>query len=78
MTSIEVVVIVRSQVYLHCDLIRSFLNFYADQDLYPELFQGNAFYININNLKELQDHLNYIVKTINSSDVESLVSMNFN
>jgi hypothetical protein len=44
MTSIEVVVIVRSQVYLHCDLIRSFLNFYADQDLYPELFQGNALY----------------------------------
>jgi hypothetical protein len=50
LTSFEVVMIVHSQVYTHSDLLRSFLNFYADEQLYPQLFDGSAFYLRIQDI----------------------------
>lgn len=77
LTSMEVVLIVNTQVYLHCDLLRSFLNFYADNNLYPELFEGKAFYTYIRDIQELQAHINFAVSAINESSQQSFINMNF-
>ncbi len=39
--------ITNTRVYIDSSMVRSFLTFYADQDLYPEVFDGLAYYIKI-------------------------------
>ena len=77
LTSFEVVIIVHSQVYLHGDLLRSFLNFYADYELYPDLFTGGAFYLNVQDISEVRDHINYIFEQITKSSNETLVDIHY-
>ena len=53
------------------------MNFYADQQTYPDLFTGERFYLQINNITELQEHINYVMDTIDSAEDESFIKMDF-
>ncbi len=46
----QVYLVVTSHMYLRGSLNRSFLQFYADDDKYPDLFDGLSFYITIKNV----------------------------
>lgn len=59
--------ITNTKVYIDSSMVRSFLTFYADQDLYPEVFDGLAYYIKIQDIGELQKIMQYMLTKMNSS-----------
>lgn len=46
----EVIMITNTKVYIDSSMVRSFLTFYADRDLYPDVFDGLAYYIKIQDI----------------------------
>ena len=50
----EIDLVINSTVYMNGDLVRSFLSIYADDEMFPELFEGNAFYAHIRSVTDLQ------------------------
>ena len=59
--------ITNTKVYIDSSLVRSFLTFYADQDKYPDVFDGLAYYIYIEDITELQQIMQYSLDKMNSS-----------
>ncbi len=59
-TTLEVLVVLNSHVFIRENIIRSFLSVYADDDVYPDLFDGLAYEMTIRTASDLQDNLNFI------------------
>ena len=66
-----------SRIYLRGELVRTFLSVYVNNEEYPDLFAGNEFYLEVVNIKELQDSFIYMFNRIKQVENDSFIDLNY-
>lgn len=62
----QVYIVVTSHMYLRGSLNRSFLQLYVEDEKYPEMYEGLAFYLTVRNVSEIRDSLEYTFEQMRS------------